>query len=215
MGVRGAAALATALAVAGTGCSTLAGPGAVVGAGGRDGPALGSTAREAIAGAAVGGAAGAIIGRRLDAQAERLRRELKNSRVSRLGEGIAVTFESGVLFGFDSAALRPAGRAHLRTLAASLKEEPRTEILVVGHTDSLGRTLYNLGLSERRAVAAADYLARQGVRRRRVWTSGKGEEEPLAANVTDDGRRRTRRVEVAFFASEEWRRQARREAASR
>jgi outer membrane protein OmpA-like peptidoglycan-associated protein len=215
MGVRVAAALATALAVAGTGCSTRAGKGTEVGAGAPAGHATGPTVRGAIAGAVVGGAAGAIIGRRMDEQAARLRRELGSAQVSRVGEGVVVTFESGTLFGFDSATLQAPGRASLRKLAASLKAEPGTEVLLVGHTDSLGRTVYNLGLSERRAVAAANFLSRLGIGRRRVWTSGKGEAEPLVPNDTDAGRRRNRRLEVALFAGEEWRRQARREASAR
>lgn len=176
--------------------------------------AMGATVRAAIAGAAAGGAAGALIGRRLDVQAGKLRQSLKNATVSRVGEGIAVTFESGTLFTFDSSRLQPAGRENLRLLAASLKEEPRTEVLIVGHTDSVGNASYNQGLSERRAVAAANDLSARGIRRRRVWTSGKGEAEPLGSNDTDSGRRQNRRIEIAIFASDEWRHAAQREAAA-
>ena len=175
---------------------------------------MGPTVKAAIVGAAVGGAAGALIGRRLDAQAEKLRQSLKNATVSRVGEGIAVTFESGSLFTFDSSTLQPAGRENLRLLAATLKEEPRTEVLIVGHTDSVGNANYNQGLSERRAVAAANDLSARGIRRRRVWTSGKGEAEPVGSNDTEPGRRQNRRVEIAIFASDEWRQAAPREAAA-
>jgi len=221
MSFRGAAAIVTALSLAGAGCASRTQKGAVVGAGDGGtagavvGHATGSTLRGAILAAAVGGAAGALIGRRMDQQAERLRRELKNAKVSRVGEGIAVTFESGILFPFDSATLQRDGRENLRTLSASLKDEPRTEVLILGHTDSVGESTYNQGLSERRAVASANYLSAQGIRRRRVWTNGRGETEPLASNDSDAGRRQNRRVEVAIFASEEWRQQARREAAER
>src|SRR5687768_5368401 len=60
----------------------------------------GSTARGAIIGAIVGGAAGAAIGNRMDRQAERLAKDLEHAKVSRVGEGIAVTFDSGILFSF-------------------------------------------------------------------------------------------------------------------
>src|SRR5712691_11947052 len=62
----------------------------------------GSTVRGALIGAVVGGAAGALIGRHMDQQAEKLARDLPGAQVSRVGEGIAVTFDSGILFPFDS-----------------------------------------------------------------------------------------------------------------
>ena len=144
-----------------TGCSSWGKQqkkGTVIGAaggavlGGAIGHATGSTARGAIIGAAVGGAAGALIGRRMDQQAEELARELPpGTRVSRVGEGIAVTFEDGILFPFDSAALKPEARDNLRDLAQSLRDNPRTDVLIVGHTDASGRDEYNEGLSRRRA----------------------------------------------------------------
>ena len=187
--------------------------GAVVG--GVIGHATGSTARGAIIGAAVGGAAGAIIGRRMDRQAEELARDLPpGTRVSRVGEGIAVTFENGILFPFDSATLKPEARDNLRELAQSLRENARTDVLIVGHTDATGRDEYNEGLSRRRASAAASFLDGQGVTRDRLRTEGRGESEPVASNDDESGRELNRRVEVAIYASEEWREEAKRQAAS-
>jgi outer membrane protein OmpA-like peptidoglycan-associated protein len=174
----------------------------------------GSTTRGAIIGALVGGAAGALIGRRMDKQAEQLTKVLPDAQVSRVGEGIAVTFESGILFPFDSAELQPAGRENLRKLADSIQGNPGTEIMLVGHTDSVGQPGYNQSLSERRARTAADYLGTQGVARQRLLTSGKGEAEPIATNEDDAGRRQNRRVEIAIYADKQWREEARREAGS-
>jgi len=188
------------------------GAGAAVGA--LIGHKTGSTARGAIIGAVVGGTAGALIGRRMDQQAERLQKELKNAQVSRVGEGIAITFASGILFPFDSAELENAGRDNLRKLAMSLRDEPRTEVLIIGHTDAVGEDAYNRSLSDRRSDAAAGFLGAQGVTRSRVRTDGKGEQEPVASNDTDEGRQRNRRVEIAIFASREWRDEARKEAGS-
>lgn len=182
--------------------------GAVVGA--IIGHKTGSTARGAIIGAAVGGAAGAVIGNRMDAQAERLARELEGAQVSRVGEGIAVTFDSGVLFPFDSSDLTAEARANLRKLADSLQAEPRTDVMIVGHTDSRGSDAYNERLSERRGRAAMDYLASAGVAPARVQSRGRGEAEPIASNETEEGRRQNRRVEIAIHANEEWREEARR-----
>jgi outer membrane protein OmpA-like peptidoglycan-associated protein len=189
-----------------------AGGGAVLG--GVIGHATGSTARGAIIGAAVGGAAGTLIGRRMDKQAEELARELPpGTEVSRVGEGIAVTFPEGILFPFDSAALRPEARDNLRELADSLRDNSRTEVLIVGHTDSKGTGDYNQSLSQRRARAAADYLNAQGVAGSRLRTDGRGENEPIASNDDESGRQRNRRVEVAIYADKEWREEARRQAA--
>ena len=193
-------------------CATHAQTGAVVGAtsgavvGGVIGKAAGNhTARGAIIGAVVGGTAGALIGARMDRQAKELAQNIPGAKVERVGEGIQVTFESGLLYDFDSDIVRPEARKNLRTLAASLDKYPGSDILVVGHTDQVGPASYNQSLSERRASAAADYLVVQGVNRDRVSTRGKGETEPIADNETERGRELNRRVEVAIYASQAYR----------
>lgn len=162
-----------------------------------------NTAVGAILGAAIGGAAGAAIGSRMDNQAEELEEELGGAEVERVGEGIRVTFDSGILFDFDSDALRPEARANLADLAASLAEYEGTRVLVVGHTDSTGSATYNQGLSERRAASARTYLLQQGLAPDRVEAVGRGLSEPIADNSTEAGRQENRRVEVAIFASDE------------
>ena len=183
--------------------------GAATGAaiGGIIGNQTGSTARGAIIGAVVGGAAGAIIGHQMDQQAKELDATIEGARVDRVGEGIAVTFESGLLFAYDSDVIQPAARTNLTALANSLKKYPDSQLLIVGHTDDAGSDSYNQGLSQRRADAAAAYLETQGIARSRIQTSGKGESEPVATNSTDAGRQQNRRVEVAIYASEAYRQQ--------
>ncbi|HMA44423.1 MAG TPA: OmpA family protein [Gemmatimonadales bacterium] len=194
------------------GCATHAQTGAVVGAtsgavvGGVIGKVAGGhTARGAIIGAAVGGTAGALIGARMDRQAKELAQNIPGAKVERVGEGIQVTFESGLLYDFDSDIVRPEARKNLRALAASLDKYPGSDILIVGHTDQVGPASYNQSLSERRASAAADYLVVQGVSRDRVSTRGMGETEPIADNDTERGRELNRRVEVAIYASKAYR----------
>jgi outer membrane protein OmpA-like peptidoglycan-associated protein len=202
-----------------TGCASMNNTerGATIGAatGGAIGAAIGrnngGTAKGAIIGAVLGGAAGAVIGRRMDNQARDLDRELEGAEVERVGEGIAVTFESGILFPFDSETLLPAGRSNLQDLARSLQNYPGTEVLIVGHTDATGSDSYNMALSQRRAESAASYLAAQGISRSRIRTQGRGEMEPVASNDSESGRQQNRRVEVAIFASEEYRQQILRE----
>ena len=185
--------------------------GAVIGAaaggaiGGVIGNQTGSTARGAIIGAAVGGAAGAIIGHQMDQQAKELSQNIKGATVERVGEGIEVTFASGLLFAFDSDSIQAAAATNLHELAASLQKYPESQLLIVGHTDNVGDDFYNQRLSERRANSAATYLAAQGVARTRLGTSGKGESEPVTTNDTDAGRQKNRRVEVAIYASEAYR----------
>ena len=187
------------------GAAAGAGAGAVVG--GAIGAATGSTAKGAIVGAVVGGTAGAIIGQQMDKQARELEEELEGAQVERVGEGIQVTFESNILFAFDSAELSADARNNLAQLAQSLNDYRNTDILILGHTDNVGSDDYNHRLSMRRADAAGGYLAQQGVSRARITTLGKGESEPVASNDTAVGRQQNRRVEVAIYASEEYREQ--------
>jgi outer membrane protein OmpA-like peptidoglycan-associated protein len=138
----------------------------------------------------------------MDQQAKELEVEIPGAIVERVGEGIQVTFASGLLFDFDSDAIRPAAAENLRNLAASLARYADTELLIVGHTDATGSDAYNEGLSSRRASAALRYLSGQGVVSGRMHASGRGEWEPLATNETEAGRQANRRIEVAIFAGE-------------
>jgi outer membrane protein OmpA-like peptidoglycan-associated protein len=205
-----------AMLVASSGCASLnkKETGAIIGAaaGGAAGAAVGrangSTAKGAIIGAAVGGAAGAVIGHQMDQQAKEIKQNIPGAIVERVGEGLQVTFESGLLFDYDSDVLRAAARQNLATLAASLEKYPNTDLMIVGHTDAQGPDSYNMTLSERRAAAAANFLAAQGVTRTRLRSAGRGESEPVAPNDTEADRQKNRRVEVAIYANETLKTQA-------
>lgn len=166
---------------------------------------VGEAATGAIVGAAVGGTAGAIIGHQMDQQAKQLSDELENATVSRVGEGIVVTFDSGILFEFDSSELQGQARQNLEELAASVQDYPRTNVLIIGHTDATGSDAYNQNLSQQRAQAAASYVVRNGVAEDRLATRGMGENDPVATNDTEEGQQLNRRVEVVIYAGEEWR----------
>ncbi len=200
----GMAVIALALTLSTVGCSTNLRTGALGGAaaGAAIGGLASGSARGAIIGAAIGGAAGAAIGGVMDSQAEDLQDKLPNAKVERVGEGIQVTFDSGILFDVNQAMLRSAAQQNLSDLVASLEEYEGTDVLVVGHTDATGEASYNQGLSERRADAARTYLLGAGLDSDRVSAMGMGEEEPVDTNDTDAGRQANRRVEVAIFASE-------------
>lgn len=184
--------------------------GAVIG--GVIGDQAGNTARGAILGAVVGGIAGGIIGNYMDKQAAEMERDLAGAKIERIGEGIKVTFDSGILFDVDSASLRPEARENLENLAEILNKYDDTEILIEGHTDSTGPEDYNQGLSERRGSSVSSYLAGLGVRKVRLSTAGYGEMQPIALNDTPDGRQANRRVEVAIWANDKLKETAQKQA---
>jgi outer membrane protein OmpA-like peptidoglycan-associated protein len=210
-----------ALAVALTGCAAINSnkeKGAVIGAatgaavGGVIGNQTGSTARGAIIGAAVGGAAGAIIGHQMDQKAKEIQQSVPGATVTRVGEGLVVTFDSGILFDFNSDALKPAARSNLDNLAANLASFGDSKLVLVGHTDSVGTAQYNQTLSERRARSVGNYLITKGVPSVRVEANGRGESEPIQPNDTDAGRAANRRVEVAVYAGDQMKADAKKQA---
>ena len=178
--------------------------GAAAGAavGGVIGNQTGSTARGAIIGAVVGGTAGAIIGHQMDQQAKEIQQNIPGATVTRIGEGMAVTFASGLLYDFDSDVIKPTAAQNLKTLAQSLGKYPNTDILIVGHTDATGADSYNQALSERRARSAQNYLVGEGVVPTRLRSAGRGETEPIASNNDEAGMSLNRRVEIAIYANE-------------
>jgi outer membrane protein OmpA-like peptidoglycan-associated protein len=200
-GVLGVALLAsTACAWSNKAKGGLIGATAGAAAGGVVGNQTGSTARGAIIGAIVGGAAGVVIGHQMDQQAKTLSANIPGATVVRVGEGMVVTFASGLMYDIDSDAIRADAATNLRALATSLKEYPNTELLIVGHTDATGTSAYNQDLSTRRASAASWYLSQQGVGATRIHSSGRGETEAVASNETEAGRQTNRRIEVAIYA---------------
>jgi outer membrane protein OmpA-like peptidoglycan-associated protein len=186
-----------------------AGGGAVLGGvvggllGGGKGTAIG-----AIVGATAGGATGAIIGRKMDKAAEELQNDMKGARVERVGEGIKITFDSGILFDTNSATLRPASMSEIDKMAAVLQKYPDTNVLVEGHTDASGSDAINQPLSERRAQAVANETIAKGVASSRVTTQGYGSSQPVADNTTAEGKQANRRVEVAIYANEKMKKAA-------
>jgi outer membrane protein OmpA-like peptidoglycan-associated protein len=212
------AAMAVTLLINGSGCASMnktesgAAVGAVGGAaaGAIIGKVAGSTAKGAIIGAVVGGAAGAIIGHKMDQRAKELE-QIPGATVERVGEGIQVTFASGLLFDYDSDTIKGDARDNLDQLAQSLAKYGDSELMIIGHTDSKGTEEYNQDLSERRSQSARRYLASQGVTRT-IRTLGRGETEPVASNDDESGRAINRRVEVAIYAGDALKAQAKREA---
>ncbi|MDD7971183.1 OmpA family protein [Roseinatronobacter alkalisoli] len=175
-----------------TGALTGAAVGGVIGAATGDG-----SARRAVAGAVIGGTAGAVVGQQLDRQAAELRRQLGNDvSIRNTGQELILTLPQDVLFATDSATLRPDLQQDLRIIAQNLVNYPRSDVIVVGHTDNVGTAAYNQGLSERRAASVAQVLRNAGVASTRIQAIGRGLTQPVANNSSAAGRQQNRRVEI-------------------
>lgn len=175
---------------AGAGGATGAGIGAIIGGG--KGAAWG-----AGIGAVVGGAAGLIIGKKMDKQKAELE-AINGAQVESINDGqaIKVTFESGILFATNSYQLNSASKTSLGNFAASLVNNPDTDVQIYGHTDSSGNDGINVPLSENRAKSVYTFLNSKGVSSNRMVYQGKGSSEPVADNTTSAGKAQNRRVEV-------------------
>jgi len=172
-----------------------AGLGAVLGA------VTGNNSDERLRNAAIGGALGAglgaIGGSNLDRQEAELRQQLgANVGIVNNGQNLTVTLPQDILFAVDSASLTSALQGDLRSVAASLNRYPETTVNVIGHTDNTGAAAYNQDLSQRRAQAVSSVLVNAGVAPVRVRAIGRGEDQPIASNLTPEGRQQNRRVEI-------------------
>lgn len=182
--------------------------GAVIGAaagaviGGAIGSKSDNTALGAILGAAIGGAAGAYIGNYMDKQVAEIERDIEGAKVERVGEGIKITFESGILYEVNKSELNATAKGELTKLAVILNKYADTEILIEGHTDSTGPYEHNMGLSRDRAQSVGNHLASQQVIETRFTIMGYGPTQPIADNGTSEGRQQNRRVDVAIYAND-------------
>jgi outer membrane protein OmpA-like peptidoglycan-associated protein len=168
------------------------------------------TAKGAIIGAVVGGTAGALIGRKMDKAAAELRRDLEGTTVERVGEGIKITFASGILFATNSATLTPEAIGNMTQMAETMNKYADTNVLIEGHTDNSGSNAINQPLSQRRAQAVANQLISGGLDVGRIESKGYGSTQPVADNTTAAGKAANRRVEVAIFANEKMQKAAKR-----
>ncbi len=181
-----------------TGALVGAGVGALIGAARSDGDA-GARNRSILVGAALGAGLGAGTGVLLDQQEAELRQQLgSNATITNTGEQLIVSLPQDILFATDSAALTGGLRSDLTALAASINNYPNTTINVIGHADNTGGAAYNQDLSARRAQAVSSALISSGVNPGRIRSIGRGEDAPIASNLTPEGRALNRRVEITI-----------------
>lgn len=173
-----------------------AGAGAVVGA-------IAGKGKGAAIGAVVGGAAGAVAGNVWTKRQEEQKRQMEEATA---GTGVAVTqtadnqlkldIPSDISFDVNRADIKPNFRAVLNTFATGLSSNQRSNITIIGHTDSSGSDAINNPLSLSRAASVRDYLVTRGVASSRFMIDGRGSREPLVANDTPANKAKNRRVEI-------------------
>lgn len=160
----------------------------------------GNKKKGAIVGAALGAGVGAAIGNNLDKQEAELRQSLDGRvRIINEGDRLVVIMPQDILFGTDSTYVQGGLRDDIQTVATSLNRYPESTVQVIGHTDNTGSAQYNLDLSQRRAAAVANILIGSGVYSGRVQIIGRGEDAPIATNLTPEGRAQNRRVEIVIL----------------
>ena len=160
----------------------------------------------ASVGAAVGATTGALIGHKMD-KAAAAAKEVEGAQVELVDvngpPAVKVTFESGILFGFNSSALNDSAKVSLAEFAEVLKATPDADVAILGHTDNVGTEKANQSVSEKRAKAVASYLTEQGVEGQIKDVLGMSYTQPVASNDTEEGKAQNRRVEVYMYASQE------------
>ena len=184
----------------GGGAAIGAGIGALIGKG--KGAAIGGAI-----GAVAGGVAGTLIGKKMDKQARELA-QIAGAQVDTCTdvngfEGIKVTFDNGILFGFNSSKLGNDAKASLNEFAKSLINNPQTDVQIYGHTDNVGTRAANEKVSNARATEVKNYLSNAGVPRARLTSKGLAYDYPVASNDTEAGRAQNRRVEIYITANED------------
>ena len=218
-----AAMLAFSLVVS-SGCSSMTntGKGSLIGggAGAAAGAGLGAligggkcAAIGAAIGAGVGAGAGALIGKKMDNQKKQLEAQLPEADVQETTDqnglqAIKVTFPGGILFQTGKYTLNPQARQDLSQFANSLKQNPLTDVQILGFTDNTGSFSINQRLSGERADAVLSYLVNSGVSPTRLSAKGIPMADYVASNETEAGRAQNRRVEIYITASPEMVKQA-------
>ena len=180
----------------------------------------GNTILGALIGAVVGGVAGGVIGNKMDRQAETIKTEVPGAQVTRVEEGINVTFDennpdgskAGVFFATNQYNITDNSKISLDKLIKIFNQYPETNILLEGHTDNVGAADYNLGLSQRRAQAVGNYLEANGIPNSRLTIKWYGEAQPKVDNTTDANRAENRRVEFAITANDKMKADAKQSA---
>lgn len=136
--------------------------------------------------------------RKAQVEAEQLMKELSDLKAQQTERGIVLTI-GDVLFATGKADLSTDANRNIDKLVDFLQKHPNRNVLIEGHTDSVGSDEFNLSLSQRRAGAVKEQLVAKGIAEERITTKGYGKKYPVASNDTASGRQQNRRVEVIIL----------------
>lgn len=161
--------------------------------------------RGALLGAVGGGLAGGMVGSYMDKQKKDFEKVLaaeRNAGAIQIEKDanniLRVTMSAQTAFEVDSAHIKPGFHSTMDKIATIVNRYGKTQLTVVGHTDSTGSDAHNQQLSEQRAQAVQAYLEQKGVVAQRLASYGRGESEPRASNATVAGRQLNRRAEIVI-----------------
>jgi len=132
------------------------------------------------------------------AESDQLTKELANLKAQQTERGIVLTI-GDVLFATGKADLSPDANQSVAKLAEFLKKSPNRNVLIEGHTDSVGKDDSNLALSQKRADSVKARLVGEGIAPARITTVGYGKKFPVASNDTKAGKAQNRRVDVVIL----------------
>ena len=162
-----------------------------------------ATGGRAGTGAVVGAGVGALGTYIWSQNMERQKREMEQATQ---GTGIAVTqtqdnqlkldIPSDISFAVGRSDIQSNFAPVLDRFAEGLRNNPNTDVRIIGHTDNTGSDAVNNPLSLDRAASTRNYLTGRGIDGRRISIEGMGERQPIATNDTAQGRSRNRRVEI-------------------
>lgn len=128
-------------------------------------------------------------------RAQELEQQVTDLQAQETERGLVLTL-GAVLFETNKATLQSGSQRTVQKVAEFLNQYPERKILIEGFTDSQGSDSYNQKLSQDRAQAVRDELAKHGVSAQRIDIVGYGEEYPVASNDNAAGRQQNRRVEI-------------------
>jgi outer membrane protein OmpA-like peptidoglycan-associated protein len=162
-------------------------------------------AKGALIGAVGGGIAGALVGKYMDDQKRDFQKVLKPeidsgaiTLQSLPDNRLLVSMTGATAFDVDSDRVKGGFQPTLDKVAGVVNRYGKTQLIIVGHTDSTGSLEHNLELSRRRAEAVQGYLLARQVIPQRLSAAGAGPNEPRASNATAEGRTLNRRVDLTI-----------------
>jgi len=161
----------------------------------------GSSRKYAVRGAIAGALAGGVIGHYMDQQEAAIRQQLQGTGVSvtRVGNDLVLNMPSDITFKVNRSDIQPRFTSTLDSVALVFQKYRKTQVRIIGHTDSDGSHAYNQKLSLQRAYSVAEYFRARGVAPARLFREGMGETRPVAPNTSRSGKAKNRRVEVRII----------------